>query len=206
MTVIIDYGLGNLGAIANLLRKIGAASTISSSQEVIAGADRLILPGVGAFEAGMNNLIARELVPVLRRKVLEEHTPILGICLGLQLFGTGSDEGRQPGLGWLDARSIRFKPAPDGPGRVPHMGWNTIRVAATSPLLDGLGEDSRFYFAHSYHLECRERSAVAGVTKYGYDFPSIIAQGNVLGTQFHPEKSHRFGVRLMKNFVQMSRC
>jgi glutamine amidotransferase len=206
MTVIIDYGLGNPASICNMLKKIGADAIISSQTDDIARAERLILPGVGAFDAGMNNLAERGLVDILRAKVLDERTPILGICLGLQLFGTGSAEGKQPGLGWLEARSVRFQPPPAGPDRVPHMGWNTCQPNRPSSLLDGLEDDSRFYFVHSYHLACRDAQDVVAVTRYGYDFPSVVARGNVYGTQFHPEKSHRFGARLLENFVRTTRC
>src|SRR5688572_18491288 len=193
MTVIVDYGLGNPASILNMLKKIGTNAAISSNREDIVRADRLILPGVGAFDEGMRKLAERDLVSVLAARVLEERIPILGICLGLQLFGTGSGEGSQPGLGWMQAHSIRFPPPPAGPDRVPHMGWNTCQARTRSPLLDNLDSDSRFYFVHSYHLECHDSRDVAAVTHHGYDFPSVVARGNVFGTQFHPEKSHRFG-------------
>jgi imidazole glycerol-phosphate synthase subunit HisH len=205
-TVIIDYGVGNLGSIRNMLRKVGEEALITSELEAIARADRLVLGGVGAFDAGMANLAARDLVHVLSQRVLERRVPILGICLGMQLFGTGSEEGSRAGLGWVQARSVKFRGTPDGPHRVPHMGWNTCLPRRSSPLLDGLEADSRFYFVHSYHLECAEGADVAAVTRYGYEFPSVIVHGNIAGTQFHPEKSHRFGARLLENFVRMPRC
>ena len=202
MIVIIDYGLGNLASIGNMLKKIGVEATISSDKDAIARADKLVLPGVGAFDVGMRNLIDRDLITILHEQVLEERTPILGICLGLQLFGTESAEGTRPGLGWIDARSIPFHSPPAGPSRVPHMGWNNLHPRTTSPLLGNLPEDSRFYFVHSYHLECHDPADVIAVTEYGYEFPSVVARENVLGTQFHPEKSHRFGASLMENFAR----
>jgi len=134
MIVIIDYGLGNLASIGNMLKKIGVEAIISSDKDAIARADKLVLPGVGAFDVGMRNLIDRDLITILHEQVLEERTPILGICLGLQLFGTESAEGTRPGLGWIDARSIPFHSPPAGPSRVPHMGWNNLHPRTTSPL------------------------------------------------------------------------
>jgi glutamine amidotransferase len=205
-TTIVDYGTGNLASIRNMLRKVGDEALVSSNPEDIARADRLILGGVGAFDAGMNNLVERGLIPALRRRVLEEGVPILGICLGMQLFGESSEEGTSVGLGWIEARSVRFAPPPAGPARVPHMGWNTCRSRGGSPLLEAMEDESRFYFVHSYHLECRDDSVVGAVTSYGYEFPSVVAHANVMGTQFHPEKSHRFGARLLANFARLSRC
>lgn len=202
MIVIIDYGLGNLASIGNMLKRIGVDAIISSNRDAIARADKLVLPGVGTFDVGMRNLIDRDFVTILHERVLEEQTPILGICLGLQLFGVESAEGTRPGLGWLDARSVPFHSPPLGPPRVPHMGWNNLKPRTASHFLDDLPEDSRFYFVHSYHLECHDPEDIVAVTRYGYEFPSVVVHGNVLGTQFHPEKSHRFGASLMANFAR----
>lgn len=202
MVVVVDYGMGNIGSIANMLRKVGAEARISSDHSVIEAADKLILPGVGAFDQGMHNLANRGLIPLLEKKVLEEKTPILGVCLGMQLFANGSEEGQCPGLGWLDASAVRFRSAgSEGRLKVPHMGWNTLEPQSQHPLLEGLEEQARFYFVHSFHLVCNHPDVVLTRTSYGGHFVSAIAQDNILGVQFHPEKSHRFGMRLYRNFA-----
>ena len=203
MITIVDYGQGNLGSIANMLKKVGAEAQISSDPAVVGAAEKLILPGVGAFESGMANLEARGLVAPLHRRVIEDRVPILGLCLGLQLFGTGSEEGTpRRGLGWIGAHSVRFRFAADRPAfKVPHMGWNQVVVEQPSPLFDGMPEDSRFYFVHSYHLVCDEPGIGLTTTTYGHPFTSGIVKGNILGLQFHPEKSHKFGMQLFRNFV-----
>jgi glutamine amidotransferase len=197
MITVIDYGMGNVGSIANMLRKLGIPSVVSHLEDDIARADRLILPGVGAFDHGMRNLRERGLVPVLEEQVHERGTPVLGICLGMQLFGTGSEEGCEPGLGWIDARSVRFRA--DAGVKVPHMGWNTVSASDTAGAW--LPAHARYYFVHSYHLDCRDEADVAGRTTYGYPFVSAVRRGNVTGVQFHPEKSHRFGLELLREFT-----
>ncbi|MGH2358610.1 MAG: imidazole glycerol phosphate synthase subunit HisH [Candidatus Limnocylindria bacterium] len=210
--VVVNSGIGNLGAIPNMLHRIGAEAVISDDPEVIEAADKLILPGVGAFDAAAGRLRELELVAVLNRKVLEQHTPVLGLCLGMQLLAEESEEGRLPGLGWIPGRvrRFRFDPADDrahaGAGRslrVPHMGWNYVRAAAPTPLLEGLADHPRFYFAHSYYLACDDDADAVGLTTYGIPFASVVQRGNVYGAQFHPEKSHRFGLRFLENFVAL---
>lgn len=206
MLVIIDYGLGNVGSILNMLKKIGAQATLSSDVTVIEKADKLILPGVGAFDHGMKNLTDLGLVPVLYKKVITEKTPILGLCLGLQLFTQRSEEGNLPGLGWLDAETIRFQfDQAQIRLRVPHMGWNYITICQDHPLFNGLYEEVRFYFVHSFHVVCHDAKDVLALTRYGYEFPAIIGRENIIGTQFHPEKSHKFGMQILKNFVEYVR-
>ena len=203
MIVVVDYGMGNLGSIANMLKKIGAAARISSDIPEIEGADKLILPGVGAFDNGMIKLHELGLVDILNTKVLQDKTPILGLCLGMQLFTQESEEGELAGLGWFEAQTVRFKFDKDQQGlKIPHMGWNYIQVQKPSRLFEGMPEESRFYFVHSYHPVCQNQRDVLATTVYGYDFPSIIMRDNILGAQFHPEKSHKFGMRLFKNFVE----
>lgn len=205
MIVIVDYGLGNLASILNMLRKIGVAARISSDPGEIESAEKLVLPGVGSFDSGMAALEERGLVPVLTRKALDGGTPLLGLCLGMQLLTRGSEEGRRPGLGWIDATTVRFRFPQDTPRLpVPHMGWNRIRVERRSPILAALPDPSRFYFVHSYHVVCGSSDVVLATTNYGYDFPSIIGRGNLVGTQFHPEKSHRFGMALLRSFAGMA--
>ena len=202
MIAIVDYGMGNLGSISNMLKKIGVQSAISSDPLVIEEAEKLILPGVGAFDLGMKNLSQRGLVEKLKSQVMERKKPILGLCLGMQLFTRSSEEGQLPGLGWLNARTVRFTfSGPEANLKIPHMGWNTLQIYRCHPLLNDLGPDARFYFDHSYHVLCNDNDNVLATTTYGYDFPSIVAQGNILGAQFHPEKSHKFGMKLLKNFA-----
>lgn len=200
MIVIVDYGIGNVGSIANMLRKIGAPAKIGRTATELGEATHLILPGVGAFDTGMTNLRERGLVPVLEELVLQRGTPILGICLGMQLFAAGSEEGRSEGLGWVDATVVRFDFGTAAtPLKVPHMGWNTVGTTGAGALVP---EDSRFYFVHKYHIQCRDDADVVGRTTYGYEFASAIRRGNVHGVQFHPEKSHRFGMELLRRFWQ----
>jgi len=203
MITIIDYGMGNLGSIRNMLKKIGADSEITAEPARIAAATKLVLPGVGAFDAGMENLDKSGLVPLLNERVRRDEVPVLGICLGMQLMTHSSSEGERPGLGWVDAKAVRFVPA-DATLKVPHMGWNIARPVRDDALLEGLPRESRFYFVHSYYVACERREDVLLTTFYGADFDSGFRRGNVWGVQFHPEKSHRFGMHLMRNFAE--RC
>jgi len=203
MIVIIDYGLGNLGSVANMLKKIGVQAVVSSDPVVIASADKLILPGVGSFDTGMKNLKERGLLSLLNDRVLNDKISILGVCLGMQLLGKRSEEGLLPGLNWLDAETIRFKFEDDKANlKIPHMGWNTLNVCQRHPLLAGLELDNRFYFVHSYHVACKNPPNILAQTTYGFDFTSAVLKENIMGVQFHPEKSHKFGMRLLKNFVE----
>jgi glutamine amidotransferase len=203
MIAIVDYGLGNLGSIANMLKKVGAAATITADPAVIRQADRLILPGVGAFDTGMRNLEERGLIPLLNERVLGDEVPILGVCLGMQLLGRRSEEGQLPGLGWLDAAAVRFKfEGVNAHLKIPHMGWNELTVCQPHPLFADLQEESRFYFVHSYHVVCANPANVLARTTYGFDFTSAVVKGNIIGVQFHPEKSHRFGMTLLQNFAE----
>ena len=206
MIVIVDYGMGNLGSTLNMLKKIGVKSLVSADPGAIQSATKIILPGVGAFDEGMKNLKQRGLISVLEKKALEEKVPVLGICLGMQLLSKESAEGHQAGLGWVDATTTHFNFSPDIAAKlkVPHMGWNTIAPQISDdPLLKNPLHEMRFYFVHSFHLACNQPENVVALTHHGYDFPSIIRSGKIYGTQFHPEKSHRFGMRLFKNFVEM---
>jgi imidazole glycerol-phosphate synthase subunit HisH len=201
--VIIDYGLGNLGSMTNMLKKAGVETKVSSDISDIKNADKLILPGVGSFDIGMKNIRERGLIPVMNKKVLEDKTPILGVCLGMQLMGNNSEEGGLHGLGWVEAESIRFKF--DGyPGNlsIPHMGWNTLSMPHHHPLFEGIENENRFYFVHSYHVVCAHEQNVLAKTEYGFSFTSAIVKQNILGVQFHPEKSHKFGMLLLNNFAQ----
>ncbi|MBI4685914.1 MAG: imidazole glycerol phosphate synthase subunit HisH [Nitrospirae bacterium] len=203
MIVVIDYGMGNLGSILNMLRKIGADAIISSKPEDLNNADKLILPGVGAFDNGMRNLEERGLIPILREQVLDKGKPVLGICLGMQLFTKNSEEGNLKGLGWINADTVRFKfDATQADLKIPHMGWNMIAVKKESLLFQEMYSEPSFYFVHSYHLVCNQKEDILATTEYGYEFVSIVNKNNIFGMQFHPEKSHRFGMRLLDNWVK----
>jgi glutamine amidotransferase len=204
MIVIIDYGLGNLNSIANMFKRVGVQAAISSDPEIIAAADKLVLPGVGAFDAGMRNLNESGLLPVLNKCVLERKILVLGLCLGMQLMARESEEGQIPGLGWLDASVVRFNiPDDQRQLKIPHMSWNTLEIQKAHPLFSEMVDEPRFYFVHSYHLLCHQTEDVLARTEYGYRFDSVVARGNIMGVQFHPEKSHKFGMRLLKNYAEV---
>jgi imidazole glycerol-phosphate synthase subunit HisH len=201
MIVIVDYGVGNVGSVANMLRKAGARVCISASAGEIRAANKLVLPGVGHFDSGMSKLHETGLVPALSEQVLERRKPVLGICLGMQMMTRGSEEGSMPGLGWIDASTHRFPLLPQL--RVPHMGWNTVRPAQCAPLFAHGGEAERFYFVHSYFVRTADPAHVAATCDYGLDFAAAFQADNILGVQFHPEKSHLFGLELFKRFIDL---
>jgi glutamine amidotransferase len=203
MIVIVDYGMGNLGSIANMLNKIGAKNSISSDTSVIEKADKLILSGVGSFSSGMKNLSESGLISLLNNIALHDRKPILGLCLGMQLFTKHSEEGDVPGLGWIDAKTVRFRfEEKNAHLKIPHMGWNTIVPCNSHPLFDNMDAEPRYYFVHSYHVVCSDPTNILAYSCYGYDFAAMIIKENVVGAQFHPEKSHKYGMRLLKNFVE----
>ena len=199
MITIIDYGMGNLGSIANMIKKVGGKSLITSDLTEIEKATKLILPGVGSFDNGMKQLKELDLVALLNKKVLEEKTPIMGICLGMQLMTQSSEEGNEEGLGWIDAKTHRFV---SDSLKVPHMGWNIVLEQKNSNLFNKAKDEKRFYFVHSYYVSCNRKEDILSTTSYGYDFVSSFEKENIIGVQFHPEKSHKFGMNLFKNFVE----
>ena len=204
MITIVDYGVGNLGSVENMLRHLGLAVQRSGDPDVIRTAERLLLPGVGAFDRGMRCLRERSLVEALGEAVRSRGTAVLGICLGMQLLTECSEEGSEPGLGWIEGSARRFAfPPGTAQLKVPHMGWNTTQVRKSLPLVEGLPADARFYFAHSYYVEPARTEDTMLATSYGFEFASGIARGNVYGVQFHPEKSHRFGMRLLDAFARL---
>lgn len=198
--IIIDYKVGNIGSIINMIKKIGYNAVLSGNLEQIERADNIIFPGVGSFDQGMNKLIESGLIPVLTRKVFKDKVPFLGICLGMQLLMEKSEEGCQNGLGWIPGQVKKFK-FEDGTYKIPHMGWNNISPQNTQSLFMNLDE-YRFYFVHSYYVKCKYDKNILGETEYGIKFSSAIVQDNIFGVQFHPEKSHRFGMALLKNFLE----
>jgi glutamine amidotransferase len=203
MIVVIDCKISNLGSVVNIVKKVtGAPPVVSAKPEIIADATRLILPGVGAFDQGMRRLREAGIEPALVEAVRVRGTPLLGICLGMQLLTQGSEEGSERGLGWVEARTVRFGSGePAWALRVPHMGWNSVRPVRDTPLLAGMYPEPRFYFVHSYHVVCDEPHLVTAVAHYGYDFACAIQKANIYGVQFHPEKSHKFGMKLLENFL-----
>lgn len=201
--VIIDYKVGNIGSIINMFKKIGVEAKLSSSKEEILNADKLVLPGVGSFDNGMKNLRESGLIEVLNKKVLKDNTPLLGICLGMQLLMESSEEGRERGLGWIDGEVKKFYFGENKDKlKIPHMGWNIVVPTNKETLYNGFGEENRFYFVHSYHVVCKNKENILGTTHFGYDFASSVYKNNIFGVQFHPEKSHKFGMQLLKNFME----
>lgn len=203
MITVIDYGMGNSGSILNMFVRIGTQAILSGKPAEIATADKLVLPGVGAFDKGMNQLHRLGLVDLLTDKVIVKQTPILGICLGMQLFAESSEEGERRGLGWIGGRAVRFRfDAAEKELPIPHMGWNTLAARQDHPVLVDLGDSSRFYFVHSYHVQCTDPDHVLAETRYGTTFVSAVAKGSIVGVQFHPEKSLRWGMQLFRRFVK----
>jgi len=200
MLIIVDCEMGNLGSIFNMLKKIGVESKISKNPEEIDSAEKLILAGVGSFDSAMKKLAEMQLIPVLNKKALVDKIPVLGICLGMQLMTKGSEEGIIDGLSWFDARTVRFQTSSI---KIPHMGWNEIRIVKEHRLFNSLTDRSRFYFIHSYHVICNNEEDILAATSYGGEFTSVINRHNIFGVQFHPEKSHRFGMQMLKNFIEL---
>lgn len=204
MIAIIDYGVGNLGSIGNMLKKLGVPAIITADAAVIADASKLILPGVGAFDYGMQKLHDSGLIPVITEKTQQQKTPFLGICLGMQLMTRRSEEGQLPGLGWFAADTRRFDATRLKPGeKIPHMGWAEVNITQPHALPENLGEAPRFYFVHSYHVVCDHAADAILTAHYGYEFVAGFARGHIMGVQFHPEKSHRFGMQLLQNFSRL---
>jgi glutamine amidotransferase len=201
MITIIDYGLGNLGSIKNMFKHIGAESEIQSNLQAIQKAQKIILPGVGKFDAAMSRINESGLRKILDYKALEEKIPILGICLGMQLLTNRSEEGSQKGLGWIDANVKKFQA--NKYLKVPHMGWNLVKPSNLNDLNKLLSDNSRFYFVHSYYVQVVNPENSMLKTSYGHEFDSGIASKNIYGVQFHPEKSHKFGMNLFKKFAQL---
>lgn len=198
--VIVDIGLANIRSVQNMFKRVGVAALASHEVGAISRADKLVLPGVGAFDTGMSKLEESGLVSVLTERALEASVPTLGICLGMQLMTEGSEEGSLPGLGWLPGRTRRLRVEHKGL-KVPHMGWNIAHPTRPDSLFHDAPSDARYYFVHSYHVVCDEHRDVLAVTEYGGEFTSAFQRGTLYGTQFHPEKSHRFGMNVLRNFV-----
>lgn len=206
MIAIIDYGIGNLRSIAKGLEEVGGDVVITNDHASIRNADRIVLPGVGAFGDGMRNLQEKGLDVLLTEEVRKKGKPFLGVCLGMQLICTKSEEfGEHNGLGWINADVKRFAFA-DPALRIPHVGWNTVRFRMAHPMREDIKDEADFYFVHSYYVSPQNQAAVMGVTEYGGDFVSVLAFENIFATQFHPEKSQKDGLKMLKNFLTWNPC
>ena len=201
--VIIDYGMGNLRSVLNKFKRLNIPAEISSDSKVIEKAGKLILPGVGHFANGVKKLKEYSLWDILNQIVLKDKVPILGICLGMQLFAKHSEEGDVEGFGWLDAKVKRFEIIDKIKWKVPHMGWNSLEQHKDSILFKDVKKDSLFYFVHSYHIVCNGGNNILATTNYDYNFVSAVEKGNIYGTQFHPEKSHDWGAKILENFANL---
>ena len=204
MITIINYGLGNVRAFANLYKRMNIPVAVAASARDLEGASKLILPGVGAFDHAMELLDASGMRGAIDDLVLKRHIPVLGVCVGMQMLAGSSDEGKLSGLGWIAGRVRRFdeKTLPQPP-RLPHMGWNDVVPKNGARLFAGLERDARFYFLHSYYFDCASSDNVLASSEYGIAFGCAVRSNNIYGVQFHPEKSHDYGVRLLKNFAEL---
>ena len=199
---VVDYGAGNVGSVMNMLKKIGVPAVRATTVEQLEDAQRLLLPGVGAFDHCMEMLDMSGLRPALCDAALVQKKPVLGICVGFQMMYEGSEEGEKPGLGWLDGQVVHFDRARLSPQqKVPHMGWDNINTVA-HPLFFS-PDEPRYYFVHSYHVQPVDAKSVIATCDYGYEFCCAAHKENIIGVQFHPEKSHRFGMQLLRNFAGM---
>jgi glutamine amidotransferase len=202
MIHVVDYGLGNVQAFLTMFKRLGFNAACAKTAVDLTGASKIILPGVGAFDHAIELLDQSGMRPALETLVLQDKIPVLGICVGMQILASASDEGRLPGLGWMPGKVRAFRANEQTASLpLPHMGWNDVQPRPGSPLFAGLESDARFYFLHSYYFECETLSHVAAMASYGLDFSCAVSAGNVHGVQFHPEKSHHFGAQLLKNFA-----
>jgi glutamine amidotransferase len=203
MIVIVDYKTGNIASVKNAIDKIGFTSTVSSDPNVIGNATKLILPGVGSFGNGVKMIQSLGLWDVLNKKVIDDKTPILGICLGAQIMTNSSEEDMMhKGFGWVNAETVRFNfNDKTSKMKVPNIGWLEVKQCGDDKIYHGINDIQSFYFSHSYHFSFNEDSSINGMANYGYNFPASFVKNNIIGIQFHPEKSHSFGLNLIKNFI-----
>lgn len=203
MIAILGYGLGNIKAFQNIYRGLNIPCVVAEDRAMLAAAERIILPGVGSFDHAMQRLKASGMFETLEEAVMGRQKPVLGVCVGMQMLARSSDEGVQPGLGWIDGTVSKIRFAEKAPrGLLPHMGWSRIDAKPGEPLLSGLDDALGFYFLHSYHFVCNDPADVIATADYAASFHCAVRRGNIMGVQFHPEKSHHNGVRLLKNFAE----
>jgi glutamine amidotransferase len=203
MIAIIDYGMGNLGSVLNMFKKVGVEAKIMSDAAEISKADKILLPGVGAFDSAMKAINDKGLADVLNEKAQVQKVPVLGICLGMQLLTKESEEGKLNGLGWIDAETLNFQSRIDNQLKVPHMGWNVANISQDNLLTKGYDGEVRFYFVHSYFVKVKNEDDSFMKSTYGITFDAAICKDNIFGAQFHPEKSHKFGMKLFQNFAKI---
>jgi imidazole glycerol-phosphate synthase subunit HisH len=203
MITIVDYGMGNLGSVLNMFKRVGAKAHISSDLKEIRNASKILLPGVGSFDAAMERIRSSGMKEVLDQKALIDKVPTLGICLGMQLLTDASEEGKLPGLGWIKGRAHHFKGRIDTQLKVPHMGWNIARPTKSNAMTQNLEGEIRFYFVHSFFVLVDNDENSMMKTNYGVEFDAGIVRDNIFGAQFHPEKSHKFGIKLFENFSKI---
>jgi len=204
MITIVDYGLGNVQAFLNVYKRLNVDARAARTPAELRGAAKVLLPGVGAFDHAMERLDESGMRATLDDLVVRDKVPVLGVCVGMQMLARASEEGVRSGLGWIDGMVRRLDTLADGaPMQLPHMGWNDVVPAVNSPLFDQLESDARFYFLHSFYFECGNPEEVAAISSYGRNFSCAVSSGNIHGVQFHPEKSHHFGTRLLRNFAAL---
>ena len=203
MIVILAYNMGNVGSVLNMIKKIGYDAKITNNKEEILNAEKIIIPGVGSYNNGIENLKDLNLIDILNKKIMIDKIPVLGICLGMQLMAEGSEEGALSGLGWIKGKFVRFNNNLSNTLKVPHMGWNFINIKKQSKILYNLPENPRFYFVHSYYALPENNEDILTTTNYGHEFVSSFEKDNIIGVQFHPEKSHKFGMSILKNFIEL---
>ncbi|WP_352109353.1 imidazole glycerol phosphate synthase subunit HisH [Glaciecola sp. XM2] len=207
--MILDCGIGNSGSILNMIRRVGGEAIITADIDSIKNATALILPGVGSFDNGMTRFRELGILDTLEKKVLVEKVPFLGVCLGMQMLMSSSEEGKEPGLGWIAGKAKKFnfsqsKHLPESKRlKVPHMGWNLVHPNGKQHLFSNIAEELRFYFVHSYAVDCENDANVMARSNYGYEFACAVISDNIYGVQFHPEKSHKFGMQLFRNFLEL---
>lgn len=202
MIVVIDNGISNVCSVLNMLKKIGADSILTNDPAQIEEADKLILPGVGSFDSGMQSLKSRGFIDAIKLHAVEKGKPMLGICLGMQMLGRGSEEGKESGLNLIPFDNKRFDFGDNTQLKIPHMGWDIVETIQKNDLLtEGLSDNQRYYFVHSYHAVCDNNENILMTCDYGYPFTAAVKMGKIYGVQFHPEKSHKFGMNLLENFV-----
>jgi len=201
MIAIVDYGVGNLSSIKNMIKKAGGEAIITADQNEIDRAEKIIIPGVGHFDHCMKQFNASGLRDDISKKVFDQKTPVLGVCVGCQMLMESSEEGNEPGLGWIKGKVIKFKKENlPSDHKIPHMGWADVQPVDGATLYNEISEP-RFYFVHSYHV-LTDPSNITATASYGYTFTASVGAGNIQGVQFHPEKSHKFGMKLYSNFIK----